>query len=638
MFRQPTPCSGLVVALSLVLLVTTGCKEQGGVKVSSLSFNGTKAVTSTQLKSVLATAASSKIPWGQRHYFSREQFEADLKRIVAFYKDRGYPEARVSSFEAKMNGDQTSVSLTVNIDEGEPVRVERLGIEGFEGVPEAHRRALESTVPLKTGQPLDRALMQASRETALDELRDHGYPYATVRLRDEPGSSERQRVVLLVAEPGPLTNFGPIEINRTGKASVSDSVIRRQLTYRPGHMFRQSDLQQSQRRLYAAELFEFANVEAVKLEGQPTEIPTRVTVTEGKTKRVNFSVGYGSEEKARTEVDWRFVNFLGGARTAGVVARYSSLDRGVRLNFEQPYLISPRYTLGLTGQSWHTDEPAYVLDTDGGRATVTRQFGRGTSRLLASRPAITLAASYALERERYSISNAALKDLSFRPTLIALGLDPRKGSGKGTRSAVSLDAGRNTTNNLLDARTGYITSLHLEQAGGLLGGSYDYYEATGEGRAYRSLGGMVAAVQIRAGSIDAHGDQETRVPFFKRYFLGGATNLRGWGRFEVAPLSGFGLPIGGGSFMNFSTELRAPVAGSLGAVAFIDGGNVWTSPWDFKVGDLRYDAGAGLRYATPIGPLRADVGYQLNPIDGLLVDGKTQARRFRFHFSIGHAF
>jgi outer membrane translocation and assembly module TamA len=103
-------------------------------------------------------------------------------------------------------------------------------------------------------------------------------------------------------------------------------------------------------------------------------------------------------------------------------------------------------------------------------------------------------------------------------------------------------------------------------------------------------------------------------------------------------LSGGGLPIGGATFVNFSTEVRAPIWGNLGAVVFVDGGNVWTDPWNFKVNDLRYDVGPGLRYQTPIGPIRADIGYQLNPIDNLQVNGKAEPRRFRFHFSIGQAF
>ena len=624
--------------LILLLASSFACKENGsGVKVTSFTFHGTKAVTDGQLKSVLATASSSKLPWGEKHYFSRDQFEADLKRITAFYMDRGFPDARVTSFDAKLNDDQTAVAITVTIDEGQPVRVQQVVLNGFEPLRAQLLANLEANLPLKVGQPVDRALLSASREVALDGLRDRGFPYATVRLGEAPGSSDRERIVTLTAIPGPVATFGPIEI--VGNSSVSDNIVRRQLTYRPGRPFRQSALQSSQRRLYGQELFQFANVETVKDEGQPIEIPTRVTLTEGKHRKVNFGAGYGTEEKARAEVDWRHVNFFGGARTAGVFARYSALDRGVRLNFTQPYVFSPDFSLGLGAQTWHSSEPAFTLDSDGGRATITRQFRRGRRTGPGQRGASTsFSAGYVREYENYTISNEALLDLSFRDELIALGLDPRFGTGSGTRSAVFLDGGVNTTDNLLDATRGYVAALHLEQAGRWLGGSYDYYELTGGGRFFQSIGRAVVAVQVRAGSIDAFGDQETLVPFHKRYFLGGATNLRGWGRFEVAPLSGFGLPIGGTTFLNFSTELRAPVWGNLSAVLFLDGGNVWGNAWDFNVNNLRYDIGPGLRYKTPIGPLRADIGFQLNPIPGLLVNGEPEARHFRFHFSIGQAF
>lgn len=619
------------------MLVTAACKEEGGVKVSSFTFHGNQAVTAAQLKQVLATQASSRLPWGERRYFSRDQFEADLKRIVAFYTDRGFPNARVTSFDARLSEDQTSVSISVNISEGEPLRAERIVLEGFETLPEDHRAILETRMPLRVGQPIDRALLQATRETALDELRDHGHPYASVRIIESPGSTDQQHVLTLRADPGPVVHHGEIEIS--GNSSVSDNVVRRQLTFRPGDLYELSKLRESQRKLYGLELFNFANVQPLDTEARPTVVPTRVTVTEGKHRRVDFGVGYGSEEKARAEVDWRHVNFFGGARTAGVLARYSGLDGGVRLNLTQPYLFSPRYSLGLSGQAWHTSQPAFTLNTRGGRATVTRQFARGGGPILGGRPSMALALTYANEHEDYTISNEALEDLSFRPTLIALGLDPRFGTGSGQRSALILDGSRNTTDNLLDAKRGYLASLHLEKAGTFLGGSYDYYELTGEGRFYQNIANAVVfAAQVRGGSIDAAGPPETLVPFFKRYFLGGATNLRGWGRFEVAPLSGFGLPIGGTTFMNFSAEVRVPVWSAIGGVVFLDGGNVWTDEWDFNVSDLRYNAGVGLRYTTPIGPIRADLGYQLNPIEGLRVKGTEQTRRFRFHFSIGQAF
>jgi outer membrane protein assembly complex protein YaeT len=647
--KAPFPARAISTCVLLVtLLVVSACKEEGGVRVSSMKFNGVGAVTADQLKSVLATGASSRLPWGEKRYFSREQFEADLKRIAAFYHDRGFPDARVTSFDVKLSSDQSSVDIVLDISEGEPIVAERLELNGFDVLPPRQRMWLDRSLAIRAGQPMDRALMQSSRESALDRLKDNGYPYASVRLTERPGSSERQRILTLTAEPGPLTRHGEVEIQ--GNSSVGDKVILRQLTFQPGDVFRQSKMLESQRKLYALEVFQFANVQPLRTEGdQPVDIPTRITVTEGKHRKVNFSVGYGTEEKGRVEADWRHVNFFGGARTAGVRARYSGLDRGVKLSFGQPYLFTPKLSFGLQGQYWHNDEPQlYRLDNVGGRATITREFGRaGGGRFSASRPASTLSLTYANEYEDYEISNELLTDLTFRDELISLGLDPRTGLGTGHRSSLSLDAGRNTTNNVLDASRGYMATIHLEQAGKWLGGNYDYYEITGEGRYFIPITpNVVFAVRARAGSIKAIGTspasgetpEEALVPFHKRYFLGGATNLRGWGRYDVSPLSGSGLPIGGHSFANFSTEIRVPIWGKLGGVLFVDGGNVWTESWNLNLSDMRYDAGPGLRYDTPIGPIRADVGFQLNRIPGLLVNGRPEPRQFRFHFSIGQAF
>ena len=628
-----------------VLLTIVACKEDlAGVEVKDLSFSGNRAVTTAQLKSVLATTESAWLPWGAKEYFTREEFEADLKRIVAYYRDRGYPDARVRSFDARLSDDQKSVRLKVDIEEGEPIRVERIVFAGLESLPDEHRRELETRLPLKAGEALDRGLLQSSREATLDEIKDHGFPTPDVDVAETAGSSDRLRVITYTARPGRVAHFGRIEIQ--GTASVDQRIVRRQLTFRPGQLFEQSKLRESQRRLYSMELFNFVNIETVTAvdadtagdEQGPDRIATRVTVTEGKHRKVNFGLGYGTEEKARGEIDWRHVNFFGGARTAGVFARYSALDRGVRLNFRQPYFFGPRYSFGMSAQSWYTDEPAYQLTTTGGRATIARESSRSRS-ALGVRQTTVLALTYANEWEDYTISNEALLDPTFRDELIALGLDPRTGEGRGQLSALLLDAGRNTTDSLLDAQKGYVASVHFETAGQWLGGDYQFREVSAEGRYFQALGRRaVVAVRGRAGSIDSAGPEEELVPFFKRYFLGGATNLRGWGRFEVSPLSGAGLPIGGHSFVNFSTELRFPVVGKLGAVVFLDGGNVWTNPWDFNLNDLRYDVGPGLRYNTPVGPIRLDVGWQLNPIPGLLVNGEPQTRPLRFHFSIGQAF
>ena len=138
------------------------------------------------------------------------------------------------------------------------------------------------------------------------------------------------------------------------------------------------------------------------------------------------------------------------------------------------------------------------------------------------------------------------------------------------------------------------------------------------------------------GAIDA--DVESAVPFSKRYFLGGAETLRGWGRFEVGPLSPAGVPVGGRSLFVVNGEMRLPITRALMGVVFVDAGNVWAKSWELHLGNLRSNAGVGARVATPFGLVRVDAAYQLTPIQDLRVDGQPRDRRWRIHLSLGQVF
>ncbi|HEX2443034.1 MAG TPA: BamA/TamA family outer membrane protein [Vicinamibacterales bacterium] len=627
--------SRAALALTAAIVLAAGCREEEGIKVTDLSFEGVKAVSESQLKDALATADSSWLPWGTKRYFNRAQFEADLKRIVAFYADRGYPDAKVTSFDVDLNEAQSEVKLRVTVDEGQPIVVEDLRFEGFEQFRERRIARMERQASIREGAPRDLALVQATRERTLDELRDSGFPHASVQVTESPGTQPRHVVLTFAATLGPAALFGPVEI--VGNSSVDDEVIRRQLTFKPGQRFRLGRLQESQRRLYGLELFEFVNVESVESRDQAVEVPVRVTVTEGKHRKLTFGFGYGTEEKLRGTVNWRHVNFFGGARTAGVEAKWSSLDRGVRLNLFEPYFLRPGMSLTASAQGWFSNEPAYELETLGGRVTLTQVFSDDRPR--SARPALTTASvSIIRERENYTITEEAQNDPTLHDDFIALGLDPTTGSGGGILSAVAFDLQRTTTRNVLDARRGYVAAIHFEKAGRWFVGDFDYTELTLDGRHYLSIGRrFVLANRAKIGSLDAPDPTGVNIPFFKRYFLGGSTSLRGWGRFEVSPLSD-GFTTGGLSMLEITSEARFPISGNLGGVLFVDAGNSWEDPWGIDLKDLLADVGAGVRYLTPIGPLRFDFAYQFTPIDGLLIDGEQQRFPWRVHFSIGQAF
>ena len=191
-------------ALLFLAVAATACKEEGTIKVHGLKFNGVKAVDESRLKDALATKQSSKLPWGKKTYFDRSRFDADRKRIQAFYSDRGYPDARVTGFDVKLNDKQDQVDVTLTIAEGEPVRVAAVVFDGFDVIPQDHLNRLKKGAPLKLGQPRDRQLVVTTHEMALNELKDHGYPYAKVSTHEESGTDGKQATLTFTAEPGKL--------------------------------------------------------------------------------------------------------------------------------------------------------------------------------------------------------------------------------------------------------------------------------------------------------------------------------------------------------------------------------------------------------------------------------------------------
>jgi outer membrane protein insertion porin family/translocation and assembly module TamA len=621
----------IVIGLSLAV---SACRETGDVQVGSIDFEGNTSISAQALKSIIATRESSIVPWSRKHFFDRPEFDRDVSRIEAYYADRGYPKAKVVGVDVQLNDEKDKADVTVRINEGAPVIVETVTFEGLEALPADHLELLRGRLPLVAGRPRDQALILASHDMVVGELRDHGFPYANVRMLERPGSSDSSVLLAAAAETGPRAVFGAITID--GDVSVTEDVIRRELAFTEGEPYELSRLTESQRRIYALELFQFVNVAPRLPEDQSTTIPIVVTVAEGKHRRLQVGAGYGSEEHARGRINWRHVNFGGGARVGEVEARASSLVQGVRASIREPYLFRRGVSFEVSGATWWADEPVYEYRSSGGRATLRKDFsttGAGASRGAHN----AVSATFIQEYEDYVVNPDVLADPTFRDELIALGLNPETGRGKGTVTAIEWDFERNTSQQPLNPRQGYLVSTHVEKAGRVLRGTFEYTEFMTELRGYLPLGSRVL-IANRARAATLAGRSASLIPFYKRYFVGGSNSVRGWGRYQVSPLTPSGNPIGGRTLLELSTEARFGIRGKLGGVLFVDAGNTWIEPWSVELRDLRWAVGPGLRYDTPVGPLRVDAGWQLNPIPGLVIEGEKATRTWRVHFSIGHAF
>ena len=221
-------CAARRVMLALTLLVLWAPRAAGQVppspttstekrlEVADFQIDGLRAVDESRLRAALQTRARSWWPWAEKMYFDRETFEADLKRVEEFYRERGYPNARVVQSDVQQRDGEVAVRVVV--EEGSPLRVASLEFTGFDSIAPSRLRAIRELAPLKPGDPLDTEALRGTAQMAADALGEAGYAYARIQLRQVPREPERVAVELH-AEPGQVGFFGPIEI--VGNSSVA---------------------------------------------------------------------------------------------------------------------------------------------------------------------------------------------------------------------------------------------------------------------------------------------------------------------------------------------------------------------------------------------------------------------------------
>jgi outer membrane protein assembly complex protein YaeT len=620
------------------LVVSAGCKSEappGSIEVSDFRLVGVHAFKPDQILNVLATRRSSRMAWlpsATRHYFNRADFEADLRRIEAFYADHGYPNVHVTKTDVALNNTKTAVALTVTVDEGAPIIVDDVRYEGFDTLSVNAQDSL-SSAPLKAGSVRDHDTVKTTRDQAAGLFRNAGYPEVYVDAGERPSATANHVIITFRADPGPKMTFGEVTVD--GLEHVDQSVVTREMAFKTGATFRSSQVQRSQHRLQRLAVFSVVSVTPRPEEATGDSVPIHVTVAEAKPRQLKLGLGYGSEEHARATLNWQHANFMGGARLFDVDSKWSSIDRGVKFNFVEPYVGRFGLELALTGTLWDVRQLTYDSQTYGGRATMTY---RHETRLGVGRPPVRYGfhVTYIHEYLRYGVQPDALADQSNRAQLIAMGLNPITGRGSGTLAGLDFDFDRDVVDNQVDPHRGLGFTAHYEHAAPWLFGSYRFNEVGGDVHGYVPVGDWVLAMRGHVSSIGAASPD--LMPFSKLYFLGGALSERGWGRFEISPLDANGNPIGGRTLGEGTVELRIPLTPKVGVVGFVDAGDVTNNSWDFRGLRPKWDVGAGVRYLTPIGLVRADFGHQINHIPGLLVNGSPETRYWRFHFAIGQAF
>jgi outer membrane protein insertion porin family len=567
--------------------------------IDRIVIEGNQALTAKQIKDSMATKERLYwiLPFSK---VTRKVFEEDAERILNLYADHGYIQARIESHEIVPDFQRNKVVLRTRVVEGPQFRVGSVTFSGNEILPDEEIRKL---IRLKEGDPFNRSLLRASNRAIADRYSEIGRARADVTPSTDIKADALRIDVSFTIKEGPEVYVE--RINVTGNTKSSEKVLRRELRVAEGELFTYQKLVRSRQRLFNLGYFDEVNV-TVEPGTAPDKVVINVDVKERATGLVSVGAGYSSLDNLFATLDITQRNLFGLGYEAFARFRIGTESRLGLIGFTNPYFLDTQLRAG-----------ADVYDRQ-------RQYNDFTEERLGG----DLRASYPLTEYitlggTYRLENVEITDVAENASD-----DLKREIGTKLNSVIEMTLNRDTRDNIFEPTTGSRSVIDSAFAG--LGGDTQYYRIIGEHSHFFPLPffNWVFAVRGLAGYVQGWGGQD--VPIFERFFLGGATTLRGQKTRSVGPKDSRGAVIGGDTELLFSTELLIPVFPRFRLVFFFDAGNAYGFGKDFDPTDLRLGAGIGFRFFSPLGPLRLEIGYNL--------DKEPGEKSYQLHFAVGSPF
>ncbi|BDG03707.1 autotransporter assembly complex protein TamA [Anaeromyxobacter oryzae] len=616
-----------LLALALVLALGSGCMRARGTPdepvVTALEIRGAKALAPDTIRKRLATQASGRYAWDQAIRLDPDALSVDRRRVEALYHANGYYDAEVKDVRLVPDG-KGRVKVVIEVDEGAPVRVTALDVTGLDDTPDA--RARLGKLPLSVGDVFTVGGYDAVKAQILRTLRNSGWANAEVTQEAHVYPPEHGAEVRYAVKPGQRFKFGPIFV--AGTAAIPRDRIRDQAldAVKPGDWYSDEALAKAQTRVFDLGVFGGVRVTRGTPDVQRGVIPVVVAVREAPFRTIRAGPGVGVEANTRWDVHgtagWTNRNFYGDLRRLQLDLRvgYAWIFRAnakqgpvglATTEFSQPGAVSRHIDAAVRLELERGLEQGYDFYSERLRFSFPLRIQRRW----------TLVPSYNLEV--YQLFNVAENPTPSVPGQTG----PQLQNCQGTVCLLSYleqRVGWDGRNDPINTRKGVFVLTSFQEGFRLGRYGYRYLRVVPEGRFFVPLSeGVVLAARARVGALIPL-TQSGAPPIVARFMAGGPQSMRGYYTNRLSPmmlLNGDWIPVGGNGLADGSLELRFDISGPIGGAVFLDAGNVskptgvpseWRTVLDPTL--LQWATGFGVRYRTPFGPVRLDVGVQV-PVD-----------------------
>ena len=594
--------------------ISFNISEGDVAKIQQINIVGNQAFPEKDLLELFVLSTPGWMSWWSKNdQYSKQKLAADIETMRSYYLNRGYLEFNLDSTQVSIAPDKQSIYITINISEGQKYSVSDIKLAGEMLVPEEELRKL---IKIQPGDVFSREKLTESTKLIGDRLGKDGYAFANVNAVPELDKEKREAKFTFFIDPGRRVYVR--RINVSGNSKTRDEVVRREMRQMEGAWYASDKVTRSRERLDRLGYFSDVNVETPAVAGTTDQVDMNVNVTEKPTGSIMAGAGFSSSEGFILSGSISQANVFGSGNHLSTQFNTGKINTVYSLSYTNPYYTDDGISRGFDIYHRKTNSSSlsvsrYDSDSIGGGV----RFGVPLNEMDS--------VNFGL-----SVEKTKLTLYDDTPQVYKNYVDQFGNSNTTLRGDIGWS--RDTRDSILYPTKGGMQRAFAEL--GLPGGNVKYYKVSYQHQWLRPLTqDFTLLLNGEAGYANGYGGKP--LPFFKGFFAGGNTSVRGFKSSSLGPKDTDGNALGGNRRLVGNVEVLFPFPGmkndkSLRLSAFVDGGTVFGKEDKISFGDMRYSTGLAVSWQSPMGPMKFSIAAPLN--------SKETDKLERFQFILGSSF
>lgn len=567
--------------------------------VRKIAFTGNKNFKDSKLQGYMRTKEKGWLSWFTGSgILDEDALQEDRRNVEAFYHDNGYTKVQVGAPDIQLSKDGKSISITIPVEEGAKHTVGTIDFAGDIILPQ---KELLDRIKTKPGQLFRTTVFYEDVLTVTDIYQDKGYAFADIAPLTTIDDTNHVVNVTFRVTKNQEVYFN--KINITGNARTRDKVVRRELKFAEGDRFSITGIKDSKKKLKNTTFFKDTDFKVVKTD-DPKKVNIDLNVDEKPTGTFSIGAGYSTSEKALVSGAISEDNFLGTGRKMVLEAAISGYTTEFRFTYLEPYILDKNLSAGFSLFNFKRYMDTYDYKRTGGNVSLIKPLTDDVKGTV-----------------KYRLENTDVTNITTGASTYI-----KQQEGTNLISSITLGLNKNTIDDILNPTKGVNSGISLETAGGPFGGDSKFWSVSAFYGRYIPIKFWDSSFFVKGsvGSIRGYSGQE--VPITEKFYVGGLSSIRGFRYGEAGPMDENEEPIGAKNQMFFNLEWIFPIYKPAGVkgVIFTDTGAGFDNWNNLR---MRTSAGFGIRWFSPLGPIRLELGFNLNPKDG--------ERKSLFDFAIG---